>query len=356
MSVDESLTLLEKWRNQSAEQFIPLQASLELTYRCNERCSHCYIDHFWDDPKRILKLEHWYNILHELRGAGTLYIILMGGEAMLNPHFWSIAAKASELGMHVSMITNALKITDIEVAKKLKDAGIKVITVSLYSMDAAIHDTMTKVRGSHTHLLKAIDWCQQAGLQVGANCLLTTHNIAGFYDVADWCIARGIEIKEDVTVTAKFSGDTSPTQLRATSEQIEAYFRERVRRWPKGLPTPSGFAADDYTCNLAKGKCAVTPYGELLGCIEIRQPLGNLAFEPFEKLWYSQTAEQWRQVKNKDLKFSDPSDHDCESFCDHCPGMALHENKDAFTITKDTVRIATIKKRIYEEFRQLPLD
>ncbi|MCJ8277739.1 MAG: hypothetical protein MJK18_12925, partial [Bdellovibrionales bacterium] len=70
------MSILDKFRNRSTESHRPLQASLELTYRCNERCTHCYIEEFRDDPKRVLKLQDWFKVLEELRAGGSLYLIL----------------------------------------------------------------------------------------------------------------------------------------------------------------------------------------------------------------------------------------------------------------------------------------
>ena len=351
MAVDADISLLDKWRNESSKRFVPLQASLELTYRCNERCTHCYIEKFMDDPKRTLKKEHWFNILHELRKAGSLYVILMGGEAMLNPFFWDISNRANQLGFHVSMITNGLKIQTPEVAVRLKEVGVKVATFSLYSMDPEIHDKMTSVKWSHERTLKAIELCREAGIEVGINCLLTKENIDGFFDLADWCIEKDLEIKEDPFVTPKHNGDVSTTLLRASDAQLVWYFKERARRWKAGLVEPQQELPEDYVCNVAKGKCAINPYGELLPCVEVRESLGNLAYEPFEKLWFNDVATKWRETKIKDLEGRNERSCGTGSFCEHCPGMALHEHGKSMSVTDESNRLSLIKDHVYQQLR-----
>jgi|GEM_PF-1417402 len=349
------MEVLNRFRNLATNKAIPLQASLELTYRCNERCTHCYIDKFWDDPSKVLSKDDWFTILDKLRGAGSLYLILMGGEAMLNPYFWDILEYASQIGFHASMITNGLKIQTVEVAEQLKRKGLKVATVSLYSMDPNIHDSMTTISGSHKKTLRAIELLRQAGIEVGVNCLLTERNIEGYFEVVDWCIANNIQCKEDTNITAKFNGDKAPTFLRATSDQLINYYRERARRWPNSRPTPQEEQFNDYACNIAKGKCAVNPYGDLLGCIEIRKPLGSLLHHDFETLWQGLEAKKWRSIKLKDIKGLEGhavlnSSHDgCSHFCEHCLGMALHESGDPLVATQESLRLANIKKQIFLE-------
>ena len=343
------MELLEKWRRQSTEEATPLQASLELTYRCNERCTHCYIDKFWDDPKKTMSLSQWIQVLDELRSAGTFFLILMGGEAMLNPLFWDIVHEAKKRSFHLSLITNGLKIQTQECADRLRESGIQVVTFSLYSLDPEIHDAMTAVAGSHHKTLRAINLVEKAGLKVGLNCLLTKNNIEGFFELADWAIERDFEIKEDVTVTAKMDGDLSTLSLRANSEQLLHYYKTRAQKWPKGAPQASFDSADDYACNLAKGKCAVTPYGDLLGCLEIRKPLGNLLQTPFQELWNTEYAQSLRNIKVKDIEGRISTQHG-GSFCDHCPGMSQHECGSMTKTSEFSKEVARIKETVANAF------
>ncbi len=342
-------TVLNRWRDLAGAKFRPLQASLELTYRCNERCTHCYIDNFQDDPKKVLALSDWQHVLRELRVAGSLYLILMGGEAMLNRHFWEILKSGADLGFHVSMITNGLKVTSPEVARRLFDHGLSVATVSLYSLDSRVHDRMTSVPGSCEKTKNAIRLLREAGVTVGINCLLTSENVAGYFELADWCIEQGIEIKADPMITPKFSGDLTPTRRRLSEEQLRWYYETMARKWSNGSPKPVNEALGDFVCNVGKGKCAVTAYGDLLTCIEVREPLGNLLRQPFAELWNGPIAQKWREMKVEDITNRPNSPH--ASFCDHCPGMALHEHQDPKKMSLYALLQGRIKTEVHEKFR-----
>ena len=39
------MSLMHEMGNRAIELGIPLGVQLDLTYRCNERCVHCYLDH-----------------------------------------------------------------------------------------------------------------------------------------------------------------------------------------------------------------------------------------------------------------------------------------------------------------------
>lgn len=341
--MNQNISILDKFRNLSSQQFIPMQASLELTNRCNERCSHCYIEDFSDNPQRVLSKEQWFKVLEELRGAGTLFLILMGGEAMLNPFFWDILSKSFEMSFHTSMITNGLKIHDLSTAQKLQKSGLKNVTISLYSLDAMVHDKMTRVRGSHQKTMRAIELCRQAGLSVTLNCLLTKDNIEGIFLLEEWTLVQDLSLKVDPMITPKLNGNLDPTRYRASADQLRWYYQEKKRRWPHGKPQPSGDTVEDYACNAGKGKCAVNAYGDLFPCIEIRESLGNLLASPFAELWNGKKVQPWRQMRWQDIK---GADQDLVSFCDHCPGMAKNENGDPTQPTCFSKQVAQIKKEL----------
>jgi AdoMet-dependent heme synthase len=341
--MSSDISILDKLRQISSQKFIPMQASLELTNRCNERCTHCYIEDFSDDAKRILTQEQWFHVLEELRRAGTLFLILMGGEAMLNPFFWNILKKSKELSFHTSMITNGLKIQNSETAQKLKEFGLKNATISLYSLNPSIHDQMTRVRGSQQKTLKAIDLCLQHGVEVTLNCLLTKENIDGIFALEDWALEKNLSLKVDPMITPKLNGNLDPIKYRASVEQLKWYYQEKMRRWPNGKPKASGESLEDYTCNAGKGKCAVNAYGDLFPCIEIRDSLGNLLEKPFHELWHGEKVKPWRQMKWKQIE---GVDQDTVSFCDHCPGMAKNETGSPLKTTCFSQQVAKIKKEI----------
>lgn len=332
--------ILEKIRFKSSQQWIPMQASLELTNRCNERCGHCYLPSFKDDPTKTLREEDWYRILSQLREAGTLFLILMGGEAMLNPYFWRILERASDLNFHVSMITNGLKIQSREVAVRLKELGLVSATISLYSADASIHDKMTSVKGSHAKTLNAIRLCREAGIQVTLNCLLGKENIDSIFELEDWAIQEDLMMKFDPMITPKLNGDMASTEKRASEEQLRRYFAKKIQRWPNGRPRSSGESQGDYVCNAGKGKCAITYSGDVLPCIEIREPLGNLLKDDFSVLWNGHVVDKWRGVKWKDIEGADAQ---MMSFCDHCMGMAKNETGSPLKMTCYSKMLAKIK-------------
>src|ERR1700692_5031404 len=82
---------------------IPLSVHLDVTYRCNERCIHCYLDH--DDHGEMTTAEI-KDILNQLSDAGVFFLTLSGGEVLMRRDFFEIVEHARRLLFNVKMKTN----------------------------------------------------------------------------------------------------------------------------------------------------------------------------------------------------------------------------------------------------------
>lgn len=338
-------SILDRWRQTRLLSARPIKCSIELTYQCNERCTHCYLDTYKDDPSRKLSLKDWQHVLTELRNAGVLYLDLMGGEAMLHQDFWEILQFGSSAGFRMSMISNGLKIKQ-DTALKLKQNGMQAIAFSFYSLNPRKHDAITCVKGSHQKLLQAIDASIAAGIQVNLNVLVRTDNYKEVFSIEEWAAKRGISVQSDVFLTPKISGNRDPLEYRLQPEQLEWYFIEKAKRIGKmtsRLPKLNTFRKDDeYVCGAGKLKCAVNVYGELLACLDIREPLGSLLKSSFTSLWHDNpTITKWRSIRNSDIQGITEGAPSCQ----HCPGNAWQEKGDAFSVTEFSRQVAMAQEK-----------
>src|SRR5580765_6968894 len=86
---------------------IPISVQLDLTYRCNERCIHCYLDH--DDHGEMTTVEI-KDLLDQLAAAGVLFLNLSGGEIFMRKDLFEIVEYARKLQFSVKLKTNAVMI------------------------------------------------------------------------------------------------------------------------------------------------------------------------------------------------------------------------------------------------------
>src|SRR5437868_14362963 len=117
---------------------VPLHVLLELTYRCNVRCVHCYLA----GQEREMTLPELLPVLDDLADAGCLILTLSGGEVLLRKDFFEIAGAARARGFALRIFTNATMVTP-RIADRIAALDPVVGETSLLGGDAATHDGVT---------------------------------------------------------------------------------------------------------------------------------------------------------------------------------------------------------------------
>ena len=122
---------------------IPLSVQLDLTYRCNERCVHCYLDH--DDHGEMTTAEI-KNLLDQMADAGVFYLTVSGGEIMMRRDFFEILEHARLRTFCIKLKTNGILIRKKE-AQRFRELGVESVQISIYSHRPQVHDAITKMPG-----------------------------------------------------------------------------------------------------------------------------------------------------------------------------------------------------------------
>lgn len=107
---------IEKYMEAEARKHrIPLNAKLELLPVCNLNCRMCYIRTDMETVRAqggLLPVEAWLTLARELRDAGTLFLLLTGGEVFLYPGFEELYTQLIEMGFSITLNTNATLIDE----------------------------------------------------------------------------------------------------------------------------------------------------------------------------------------------------------------------------------------------------
>ena len=123
---------------------VPISVQLDLTYRCNERCIHCYLDH---DDHGEMNTAEILDLLEQMAAAGVFFLTISGGEILMRRDFFEILEYARKLMFCVKLKTNGVMIRE-EQAARLARAAIDSVQISIYSHKAEVHDAITKLPGS----------------------------------------------------------------------------------------------------------------------------------------------------------------------------------------------------------------
>ncbi|MGB0031487.1 MAG: radical SAM protein [Candidatus Sulfotelmatobacter sp.] len=86
--------LMQEMSDRALRLGVPFSVQLDLTYRCNEQCVHCYLDH--DDHGEMTTAEI-KDLLREMAEAGVVILTLSGGEIFLRKDFFEILECARAL-------------------------------------------------------------------------------------------------------------------------------------------------------------------------------------------------------------------------------------------------------------------
>jgi len=103
---------------------------VDLTHRCNMECANCYIPNR-DVPD--LDKEKLYDALARLPERS--YIRLIGAEPTMRQDLPEIITRVIKLGHRPSVTTNGVKLAQKSYVKKLKDAGLRLLLISMNGAD-----------------------------------------------------------------------------------------------------------------------------------------------------------------------------------------------------------------------------
>ncbi len=319
------MSLLNEMSQKAFDLGVPISVHLDVTYRCNERCVHCYLDH--EDHGEMTTAEI-KNVLDQLAEAGVFFLTFSGGEVFLRRDFFEILEYARGLLFNVKIKTNAVMIREAE-AQRIRALGVDTIQISVYSHRAEVHDAITKLPGSFERSIKAIRFMRDQGLKVTiANVLMTwnLHDSDGLQKLAD---ELGVHYTLDPTITPKMDGDTSVLSLRIAGEELPAVFRNPalVPNMEEFCAPPKPVTSDDlegYSCSAGHSFCYISPYGDVFPCVQFPLPSGNIRQQKFMDIWnHSPELKEVRSIKAKDLTVCSSCSH--VSSCTRCPGLAYME-------------------------------
>ena len=277
-------SLMQEMGDRARRLGVPFSVQLDLTYRCNEQCVHCYLDHDDHGEMTTAEIKH---LLKEMADAGVFILTLSGGEIFLRKDFFEILEYARALTFCIKLKTNAVLIGEAQAAR-LRELGVESIQISIYSHRPEVHDAITKVRGSLRRSIRAIRFLKSQGLKVVIANVLMTENLLDYRGVQDLATELGTECTLDPTITPKMDGDRSILELGAGESALRNLFRD------KGLVgNPDEFCApptaldeeslENLPCSAGHTACYVSPYGEFYPCVQFPSVLRQCAAATFHR-------------------------------------------------------------------------
>ena len=314
--------LLDRIQERALQLNVLLNLHIDLTYRCNERCIHCYLDHDSSDELTLADLER---VFAQARGLGTLFLTLSGGEPMVRRDFFPILRSACAHGFAVKLKTNGTMIREPE-SEAFADLGVHQVQISVYSDNPGTHDRITKLPGSFRRSMEAITLLRNHGIPVVIADPLMRANIADYAKVQKLAEELGVAFTFDPTITPMINGNIDLSDQRITRTALQKLYSD-----PNLVGDPAEFcrpasAPDDLhenvPCSAGHNAAYIAPDGSVTPCVQFPYSCGNVRDESLTNIWRrSPHMLEVRSIRLKDL-------HTCSSCdllggCTRCPGLAF---------------------------------
>jgi radical SAM protein with 4Fe4S-binding SPASM domain len=319
------MSLLAEMNQKALELGVPISAHLDITYRCNERCAHCYLDHEDHGEMSTAEIK---DLLTQLAEAGVFFLALSGGEVLMRRDFFEILEFARRLLFNVKLKTNGVMIREPE-AKRIRELAVEQVQISVYSHRPEVHDAITKLPGSLKRTIEAIRFLRSQGLKVAIANVLMASNLSDYAGVVALAQELGVAYTVDPTITPKIDGDSSIVALGIENSGLRQVFHDPklvgdVAEFCAPPPPPGKDVMEGYPCSAGHTSCYISPYGDVYPCVAFPLPSDNVRRQGFMEIWRnSMQLKQVRSIRAKDLVTCSTCAH--VGTCTRCPGLAYME-------------------------------
>jgi len=289
----------------------------ESTVACNLACVHCRATAQTTPAPDELTTEEVCSLIDQLAEFSQPIFVISGGEPLMRPDVFDIAAYGSQRGLRVAVSPNGTLLT-AEAIRNLEDAGVKRISVSIDGSTAERHDAIRGVPGAFDEAMAGLAACRQAGLGFQLNTTVMRQTRDDLPAVGDLAVRIGAEAwhvfmlvptgrgKIDDEISPQEYEDTleeiygmtvnSPIPIRVTCgphfTRVVAQHRRQDRAQPNlvqpgasGRVHPGSLDRTTRGCLAGDGYCFISYRGDVTPCGYLPLVAGNIREQPFRDIY-----------------------------------------------------------------------
>src|SRR3989454_4227138 len=200
-----------------------IKAQMELTYRCNLHCVHCYTDPYNDREffPRELTLTEIKRIIDEMADLEILYLNLTGGEIFTHPNFFEIYDYAYRKVFLLMLYTNGTIFTQA-IIDRLKHSRPFSIDISCHSVNEEAFDRFTQVPGSFRQFLKGMELLRPSGLPFCFKTKAMNWNKEEIPQIRRFVESFGLTFGFTTSLSPRLNGDLSSLTYLLAPEAIRS--------------------------------------------------------------------------------------------------------------------------------------
>jgi radical SAM protein with 4Fe4S-binding SPASM domain len=336
-----------------------MSVQIELTSRCNERCVHCYIPH--ENKTTDIDPALFYDVLNQCRDMGILSLTLSGGEPMLHRNFCDFLRRAKEYDFSINILSNLTLLSD-EIITEMKANRLSSVQVSLYSMKAEIHDSITKLPGSFQKTRDNILRLIENDIPLQISCPAMKQNKNCFADVMQWAHEHKVRATTDFIMMARYDNTVDNLDNRLDLDEVEtviadiiagdAHYQNEILQ-PDFETQEQRDRSDDLVCGVCTASICMVANGTVYPCPGWQSYIcGNLYTTTLKNIWeHSPKVQYLRSLRKKDF----PKCVKCPDwgFCAMCMVRNANENPlgDPLAVNKHFCKVAARNRKIVLDWR-----
>lgn len=294
-------------------EFEPKWIAWEITRRCNLNCVHCRSSSMLDAGDHPdFSFAQATSILDDIASYASPVVVLSGGEPLLRPDVFDIAAYGTGKGLRICLATNGTLVTG-EICRKIKDNGIRMVSLSLDGARAETHDNFRNQQGAFAGTMNAIRLFNEHGIPFLINSSFTVRNKDEIPEI--YRLVKGLGAKAwymfMIVPTGRgedIMGELIPEEVydeilewhyQVEKEEDELLMRPtcaphyyRIVR-QKAKEEGNSFKRRNLQFSTGGSKgclagqliCLIDVDGEVLPCSYFPKSAGNILTTPFKEIW-----------------------------------------------------------------------
>ena len=290
----------------------PYRMDLILTYRCQNRCAHCY-----NEPRELreLTVEKWKEAIDWLWKYGVPHIVFTGGEPTLFNGLRDLIARSEANGQVTGLVTNGRMLSHPGYLNDLIGVGLDHVQITVLSHRKEAHDRLVGDEGAWDETMRGLETALAADLYVSTNTTIMRSTLPDVEETLRFLISKGVR---NIAFNGLIrSGKGKEAEGISFEEMSDVLVRLRdiaddagVRMvWYTPTPycqlNPINLGLGIKQCTACSLNMAVEPDGTVLPCQSYYAPLGNVLKDRWEDIWEHNLCRSIRRRDHLDDRCAD---------------------------------------------------
>jgi len=290
----------------------PYRMDLALTYRCQNDCGHCYMEH---KEKKELPLDQWKSVIAKLWRIGVPHIVFTGGEPTMYDGLDDLLEKSEEFGQVTELITNGRNLRKEGYLRGLVQKGLDHVQITVLSYRESVHDRLVGSEGAWKETVEGLKAALGEDVYVSTNTTIMRSNYEDVEETLRFLVALGVKNIAFNSLIRSGRGEEAEgityDELKSILAKAKSIADEEGINlvWYSPTPycefNPVNHGLGIKQCTACSLNMAIEPDGTVIPCQSYYEPLGNILTDPWEGIWDHDLCKRIREREYLDGKCVD---------------------------------------------------